>query len=243
MTDRALLLCAGKATRWGRRHGDAPKQLVVLRGEPILHRTARLLDPDRYDIRVVVADSSDDVWRIPGTKRARAQLDPRRSQADKILSSAHLWAKNGRTIIVFGDVYLTDEAANTITTNTDPWSAFARFGASALTGCNHRELFAFAFDPDEHDRIRDAAERCLAIHRAGKMGGWSGGWQTYAAAAGATDAEVASRFVDRGNIVNIDDWTDDFDSRDDWDRWCLRWARATPAERAIGHPDLEALVP
>lgn len=241
MTDRALILCAGNATRWGDRHGDTPKQLVTLRGEPILHRTVRLIDAERFDVRVVVADSSEDVWKVPGAKRARANLDPTRAQADKLLSSEHLWSSTGRTVVLFGDVYFTDEAMHTITEDVSPWCAFGRFGASDLTGCDHRELFGFAFDPEEHDRIRSAAERCVDLHRAGTLTEWSGGWEIYTAAAGGSDAEIsAGRFVNLGNIEHIDDWTDDFDAPVDWDRWCYQWATASPADRAIGHPDLEA---
>lgn len=236
MPDRYLLLCAGNGSRWSR-HGGVPKQLVKVWGEPVLHRTARLIldrDPEA-DIRIVVKDSRDDTWRIPGTKRAQAHLDDQRAQADKLLSSRHLWSRTARTIVLFGDVVFTDWAMDRIVANPDPWTAFARFGASEFTGCDHRELFGFAFDPSEHDRLEEAAERCLRIHRDGRMGGWSGGWQIYAAAAGADDEGVASRFRDRGNIVEIDDWTDDFDHPKDWDRFCWRWAKATPERRTAGH--------
>lgn len=243
MTDRYLLLCAGNANRWGGRHGDAPKQLVEVRGEPILHRTVRLITehhPDA-DIKIVVRDSRDDTWKIPGSSRTAAKLDPSRHQADKILSAQHQWSRSGRTVLLYGDVYFTDAAINTIAINSDPWAAFARFGRSHLTGKDHRELFGFAFDPDEHERITAAALRCVELHRAGAMGGWSGGWQIYAAAAGADDAGVAGRFVDRGNVVEIDDWTDDFDFARDWHQWCYRWAKATNARRAVGHPDLSPM--
>lgn len=236
---RWLIPCAGQAKRWAK-HGNVPKQLVVLRGEPILHRLVRLaneVDPDA-EVRVVVADHTDDTFKVPGSRRVKARLDPDRVQADKLLSSAHLWADDTRTIALYGDVYFTDDAIARIAADTQPWAAFARYGASDFTGKDHRELFGFAFDPSEHDRIRDAADRCLALHRAGRMGGWSGGWQIYAAAAGADEQGIAGRFVDRGNAVEVDDWTDDFDYPKDWDEWCLRWAKAPLDRRAVGHPQL-----
>lgn len=232
MSDRVLILCAGRATRWA---GGLPKHLVKICGEPILHRTVRqVLDrlPDA-DVRVVVADSRDPNYSVPGAKRAKADLDPTRLQADKFLSSRHLWNRSGRTVILLGDVFFTDEAMDTVLARRDEWCAFARFGASRFTGCNHRELFAFTLDPDDHDHAEASALRCLDIARRGLMGGWSGGWQFYAALAGAPDDEVGKRFEDRGHIVNIDDWTDDFDRIEDWKRWCWRHARARRRGEAV----------
>lgn len=236
MTTRALLLCAGMATRW-ENHDGIPKQLAVVRGEPVLHRAVRLLlerDPD-MDVVVVCKDARDDRWKVDGARRASAKLDPSRKQADKLLSSEHLWNASGRTLALFGDVYFTDAAMDAIVGSTEPWAAFGRSGGSQFTGCDHRELFGFAFDADERSRMRDAADRCLRIHHAGQMGGWSGGWQIYAAATGAPDDQVGRRFVDRGNFVDIDDWTDDFDRPKDWDRWCWHWAKASTEKRAVGH--------
>lgn len=237
---RWLILCAGKATRW-QEHKGMPKQLVKLRGEPILHRTVRLAhehDP-AADVKIVVENHLDPTWQVPGSRRVKARLDPDRRQADKLLSSMHHWDPDGRTIVLYGDVYFTDDAITAIAAATDPWAAFARYGASDFTGKDHRELFGFAFDPAEQTRIEDAAYRCLDLHDAGQMGGWSGGWQIYAAAAGADDEGVAGPFTDRGNVIEIDDWTDDFDRPRDWREWCYRWAKAPQARRAVGHPDLD----
>lgn len=230
---RALILCAGQAARWS---GDTPKQLVRLRGEPVVHRAVRLLRSEGVDdVRLVVRDARDPQWKVPGASRATARLDPGRVQADKVLSSEHLWNPSGRTLVLFGDVYWTDDALARLVADDRPWVAIGRSGASTFTGCAHRELFGFAFDAAERPRIRDAAHRCLAMHQAGTMGGWSGGWQVYAAAAGADDEGVAGRFVDRGNFIDVDDWTDDLDYQRDWDRWCWHWGTATPQRRAVGH--------
>lgn len=235
MTDRALLLCAGNATRWGAQ--DTPKQLMPLRGEPILHRAARLLGElvPGVDIKIVVKDARDDTWKVPGTSRTTAKLDPERVQADKVLSSRHLWSTSGRTFVLFGDVYFTVAALDDLTSDVRPWVALGRSGASSFTGCDHRELFGFAFDPDQHEAFEAAALRCLALHRAGRMGGWSGGWQVYAAMAGADDEGVAGRFRDRGNFIDVDDWTEDLDRPRDWHQWCYRWAKADDAARAVGN--------
>lgn len=235
MTDRALLLCAGNATRWGSH--DTPKQLMPLRGEPILHRAARLLAEfvAGVDVKIVVKDARDDLWKVPGTSRTTAKLDPARAQADKLLSSRHLWSTTGRTFVLFGDVYFTEVALQVLVDDQRSWCALGRSGGSSFTGTDHRELFGFAFDPSEHEALEAAALRCLELHRAGKMGGWSGGWQIYAAMAGADDEGVSGRFRDRGNFIDVDDWTDDLDRPRDWHQWCWRWARADLDRRAVGH--------
>lgn len=233
MPDRVLILCAGRASRWT--PGGEPKHLVRLCGEPILHRTVRqvLERVSDADVRVVVADTRDPNYVVPGARRAQAKLAAARLQADKFLSSRHLWNRTGRTIILLGDVFFTDEAMDTIVADRAEWSAFARFEASEITGCGHRELFAFVLHPEDHEHAEASALRCLDIAQRGLMGGWSGGWQFYAALAGAPDDEVGREFQDRGHIVDVDDWTDDFDYAADWHRWCRRYALAKRAGRPV----------
>lgn len=241
MSHRVLILCAGRATRWSSSDvpssiADRPKQLVPVCGEPILHRTVRQVLERLPDADVaVVAPADEPVWRVPGARVAVADLDRRRKQADKFLSSRAEWSTEGRTVLLLGDVFFTDEAMDTILGHDGDWRTFARLGASALTGCDHRELFAFSLGPEHLDAFEAAARRCLTIVARGLMGGWSGGWQVHASMAGAPDNEVVAEPFgdDRGNITNVDDWTDDFDYPADWHRWCHRYAKAKRAGKAV----------
>lgn len=239
---KVVIQCAGESSRWGDALG-VPKHLVPIHGEPVLHRAVRLIHELAPDAEVVlgVKDGRDPDYRIDGAARRAVKLDPSREQADKVLSSEHLWSASERTVLLFGDVFWTRAAMIDVLTNGDPWTAFCRFGGSLVTGCRHAELFGFAFDPEHRSTIADAANRCVDLARAGQLTKWSGGWQVYKAAAGApVDHIVGVKHPnystrDLGHAVEIDDWTDDFDKADDWDRWCWHWSHATDAEREGGH--------
>lgn len=229
---RWLLMCGGDGGRWGN-HLGRPKHLIKLAGEVVLERTVRQIharDPEA-DVVVVVKDM-DGAYNIDGARRSRAKLDLSREQADKVLSSEHLWSASDRTMLLFGDVWWSEDAMDLIATDPQPWSVFARFGPSDITGCKHAELFGFGFDPEHRSTIADGANRCVDLAKRGELKFWSGGWQVYKAAAGCPDHFVCGvkdpnyNTKDLGHSVTIDDWTDDFDTPADWDRWCWAYSQA-----------------
>ena len=223
-----VIPCAGLAERWD----DAtPKQLAVVDGEPIVWRTVRQIRAhDRTGTIYIVVrpDMVGEAWRPDGVRGVRvttARLDARRLQADKVLSSAHLWNRTGRTVVLFGDVWFSDAAVAAIVADRRAWFACARFGPSTVTGNDHAELFGFSFVPYEADTVRRAALRCVRLADRGLLVDWSGGWQIFAAMLGLPDGDVCA--VDRvGQLgtfgaewaLSIDDETDDVDTSADLER-------------------------
>jgi len=89
-------MAGGDATRWADYRGT-PKHLIEVDGEPILHRTVRLLKQ-----RV------DTVWVVSQNNSAYHQhganiytITPAESDADKFYSSRDLWS--GHTLLVYGE--------------------------------------------------------------------------------------------------------------------------------------------
>lgn len=229
---KVLIPCAGMATRW---FGDTPKQLLPVLDEPILHRTVRLVRevaPDAQ-IQVIVPDLDDDRFKVPGTRRAVAKLDPSRSQADKFLSSRHLWAKSDRTVILWGDVFFTRAAIRAIFEFDGSWAMFARLTRSSITGKNHKEPFAWSIAPDAHPVLDAGIDECVREARAGRLLNWSGSWHVYKATIGKLWVKWGDLDPDDlAHVVTIDDATDDFDYESDWDEWCARYYRYTDEQRA-----------
>lgn len=229
---RWVIVCGGEASRWGN-HLGVPKHLVEISGEVLLERTIGQIHDRDPDADVVLAVKGMDArYNLDGARRSRAKLDASRQQADKVLSSEHLWSASDRTLLLFGDVWWSQSAMDLVAGNTQPWVAFARFGPSEVTGCRHAELFGFAFNPEHRSTIAGAGEHAAELGRSGKLRNWSGGWQVYKIAAGVPDEFIKGvkhpdyNTRDLGHSVEIDDWTDDFDTPTDWDRWCWAWADA-----------------
>lgn len=232
---RILILCAGDQTRWDNFQGT-PKHLVRLIGEPILHRTVRLLAelaPDA-DVRVVVKNPKDNTYKVPGSKRAGAKLTPDNGDADKFLSSKHLWDPKGRTVLLYGDVFFTREALTTILTadTVDGWWFVARFDGSRVTGAKGGECFAYILDAEGHDTFTKALERTVTLRARGVIDR-NGGWETYRALMDQPDENILARFGDGspknpnlGHCTVVDDWTEDFDAPADWHEWCWHYAHA-----------------
>jgi len=222
---RVLILCAGDGIRWDNYLG-VPKWLAPVDGVPILHRTVALLkERGVTDIRVVARPGDEQAAQVPGATVERARLDPNNYEADRFVSSRHLWSDQGRTLILYGDVYYTDNAMDTIV--DDPaaggeWRVYGRPKASKITGCTHGELFGFSWRPEHHAQVDDRLAYVIGLRRGGVINR-ALGWELFRALCGHTGASVRSpKGTPFDRIVKIDDWTDDFDKPKNYDTWIYR---------------------
>lgn len=217
---RVLILAAGDGTRWGN-FRDTPKHLVEIEGERLIDRTVRQYLQYTDDVVVV---GSDERYLIP-----RAQLfvpdrpmefvypvtKPRPwREMDKFASSMHLWGDD-RTVLVYGDVYFTNDAVKTVMENKEEWRCFCRTRPSHVTGKNCKEIFAYSLMLEHHREFKYAIEYLMT----GKTA--TGGWSLFRYL--TTKNENVNQNYDvmfsNNNFVEIDDWTEDFDFPNDLIEW------------------------
>lgn len=219
MTTTAIIIADGDGTRWGN-HGGIPKHLAEVGGEPILHRTVRLLNR-ADDIEVWVAGPLDGRYKVPGAELWTPAHDPDVFDADKFLSSKALWNRDGRTLVVYGDVFWTDEAMTRVLDWPSlDWVLFGRAFASDLTGTPYGECFAQSFGSQAIGDHEAALRRIVDLYRRGLIPR-CGGWEHYRAMIGIPDALMAQHLVGQW-FCNIDDWTDDIDYPGEWERLVQR---------------------
>src|SRR5690606_16242747 len=145
-----IVICAGEATRWGG-HRGTPKHLLAPEGERLLDRTVRLAREHGAGRVLVVSKPGDARYEADGAERVDARLTPSNADADKFLSSRHLWAPDGRTVVLYGDVWFDDEAmALILGDERRQWLLWCRPGASQTTGATSGECFAVTFWPEHH---------------------------------------------------------------------------------------------
>lgn len=211
-----LLVAGGPGTRWGD-HLGVPKHLAPIMGVPLLHRLVTQFAP--HGPVTIVAPNGE--HRYTHEHAATVHVTPRANDAHKFISSQHLW--HDRTVIVFADVYLTRLAAATITTAPDTLTFFGRHGASQYTGTPYGELFALNIPAHEHDRVKQALRDIDTWHSQGLITR-SAGWELYRRLNGAGPDTVRKhrRMTGPCTFTEIDDWTDDFDYPEDYDRWITR---------------------
>ena len=217
---RVVILCAGEASRWGG-HLGTPKHLVPINGEPILHRTVRLLRDLQPGVEVCIAARPEDLaaYTVPGAMTFEADLDLCRFDADKFLSSRAYWAREGDTVLLYGDCFFSEAALRSILgTGVDDWSLFARFNGSDITGSQWPEIFAFRIAHSFQDAFALAGEKLVDLYRRRQLRR-IGGWEFYAQ---LTGMDLSCPGVYAGKAVVIDDWTEDFDTPAEFNTWCQR---------------------
>lgn len=213
---RVIILCAGEASRW-QNYKNTPKHLIEIEGERLLDRTTRLLNEKGINDIIVVTKEYDERYNTEYSRQVPVTIDyEKNADADKFLSSKSLWNTEGRTIVLYGDVYFTEEAINTIVDfEKREWTLFAREKASSYTGTQWGECFAQSFYPEHIEKHEQKLNEIANLKKQGKLKR-CGGWEHYRA---MTGQENLNKHTVTTNFVEIDDWTEDFDFPKDLEEW------------------------
>lgn len=212
---RFIIIAAGDGTRWGNYLGTT-KHLAVLNGQPIIYRTIDLLRANGVSYDDIFVVSKD--YNLLIVNNYRPKLNPRNFDADKFLSSSKLWNKEGRTVIVYGDVYFSEDAIKTIIESEEKdWRLFCRPTASKITGTPHGECFAISFYPHDHKYCYARLRQLVHLYN-GRVLERIGGWEWARLISGIKPARLKKHQEELPLYINIDDETDDIDYPEDYDR-------------------------
>jgi hypothetical protein len=207
MTTRVLILAAGDATRW-QNHRGTPKHRLIIEDEVLIERTAKQFLKYTNDVVTVVQKNAHQVegcsMYVPGQSRNLKDMA-------KFMSSQTIWSDD-RTVLVFGDVYFTDEAVETIMSDTQQWRFYLRKEASEITGKPWREIFGISFDASFNKDMNTAILRVVSKNTAFSAGGWHLLMELLR-------TEDRDKLFTTDDHINIDDWTEDFDFPKDLDTW------------------------
>jgi hypothetical protein len=218
------VIAGGDGTRWDAYLG-VPKHLAPVLGEPIIHRTQRLLAmAGVHDVRVISTDA-----RFPrhgGVLEPPVGYESAGGGVKKFLDSSHAWNPEGRTLVLYGDVFFTEDAIREIVLGEPAdWTLYCRFADSRYTGCVHPECFAQSFLPHHHAEHLRALQDVARWFAAGSLKR-AGGWEHYRRMLGYPIQQMGRglrRDPGRRRVV-IDDWTDDFDRPSDYEEFVRRYA-------------------
>ena len=205
---RVIVIAAGDGTRWGDYRGT-PKHLVTIEKEILLQRTVKQFLKYTDDICII---GLDERYNVEGaTLYIPKGINTNYKDANKYMCSQTLWNKTGRTVLVFGDVYYTNDAVKTIMKTQGEFKWFLRKEGSALSGARWKEIFAFAFDAHMINNITQTLLMLISRDQVKTQAGWA----MYKA---MTGDRYAAAF-DNHHHVHIDDWTEDFDFPEDLQIW------------------------
>jgi hypothetical protein len=205
---RIIIAAAGPQDKWGGYLG-VPSHLAPIDGRPLLHRTVGQALCYSRDVHVT-GPPGDERYNIPGTRWHERDL----SHPSEYHSTRDLWSDTGRTVLVYGDVYFTDEAMQRIAAESDTgFRAFGRSGASRQTGCRYGEFFAASWWPDDHASI----EQHLAVALRQRTSGTSRRPVCWLLLNSMQCRPAGNRLHRPPWWVEIDDLTEDFDFPADYD--------------------------
>jgi len=214
---RSIIMADGRARRWYNQiqnqlwGEDKTKQLVEVDGEPILHRTVRLLHEN----------SIEDIWitshrkehEVEGAKRFEPEIN-----FDKFYAAKPIW-NTDETLFVYGDVFYTKEAMKTIVnTPVDEFCFFGQFSVSPLTG-HGGEIYGVRICGESG--FWKFGEAILNVWVRKELGkGNAGAWEIYRYMSGAREVAInRHELYGNSHYVEIADLTDDFDTPEHYNHW------------------------
>lgn len=199
-----FILAAGSGTRWNNYRG-APKHRVVIEGEVLIERTYRQFS--KYADKVIIVANENDYFAqtyIPPENKAWRDIA-------KFYSSRDIWTE-GKNILVFADVYFTDDAVERIMNDPYGLSFYLRSKGSHLTKKLWKEIWGIGFEGSSIPILESAILKIIES----KENYSAGGWRLH---------DQLTQDKQRFNSVEIDDWTEDFDFPADIDTWEKRRKR------------------
>jgi hypothetical protein len=202
MRPRVLILAAGEGKRWNNFRNSSKHQIVIDESSLLKRQVTQFSQFTDY----IVIVSNDSLDKVEGTEHYTPKSESIWLDMAKFYSSKDAWSQ-GRTLLVFGDTYFTDEAVKTIMSNSDEIVFFLRKGESSITGKQYKEIFAIAFDSGKAAKIQRWIEEIIA----GGYAKSAGGWFLYERLLQEQNLELSEGLEQNISCVSIDDWTEDFD--------------------------------
>lgn len=218
---KVLILAAGDGVRWNN-YRDSPKHLVTIENQVLLNRTTNQFLKYTKDVVIV---GNDKRYLVEGaTLVIPVKEKGSWCEMDKFASSLDLWGDE-QTVVVFGDVYFTDEAVDLISQGVESWMCFCRTKPSKITGKDCKEIFAFSFNNCFYNEAKLAIKYLLNYEPEIKS---AGGWSLFRYLTVGSPEKNRGEAYDSSRFVEIDDWTEDFDYPKDLDIWEAK--RSMPLE-------------
>lgn len=221
-----FICCGGKMARWNG-YLNRPKHCVVIQNETLIARTTRLIQ--KYDpecsVQIIITSNQDaNQYQTPGAKLQIITPEDYESFYQTLaIESVLTWGGklDNNTIMLFGDVFYTNNCIMQIcieskTARNIIW--FGRGSYSNYTGKSYGELWGMTFGPDHIDHLYHAISNLNNMYKSGSMSRLKH-WELYRYLNGIP----LNQHQIKGNFVEINDYTEDFDCPCDYDTWIKQY--------------------
>lgn len=208
---RVIIAASGSQQKWSG-HLGVPSHFAPLTrhgGQPLIERTIEQLEPYGHEIHITVP-ADERYGSLRGQKHIREW-----SYFSEYAASRELWDPVGRTVLILGDVFFSDQAIERIMLFAKrQYMVFGRFGPSQITGTPYGEIFAASWWPEHHEQM----DKYLAnVHRLRARGTITRppGWMLLRSWQGTplNRHKIIPKY-----FIEINDETDDIDFPVDYER-------------------------
>ena len=232
---RVFIMAGGEGKRWKKTGGEGIKQMAPVDGEPVIHRTFRQVEG--YEVFLVASPWQRDIICPP---KGIGFIDSSETGwwCHGFQGTAEFWGK--RNICLLGDVFFSDRAMQRLL-DAENLHVLGRREGSPITG-GPGETFALTFKKSDAPRLIEASNLAMRhadgypVEKMPRPGYDALGcplatpWQLYRILIGV---QPEMHVTDTDIWLEHSDFTDDFDTYNEWVKWTARYAR-----RMIKEPKL-----
>lgn len=208
---RVIIAASGSQKKWGGHLGVPSHFAPLTRHEdrPLIERTIEQLSRYGHELHITVPPDAR-YGALQGQKHIREW-----SYFSEYAASRDLWDPVGRTVLLLGDVYFSDQAIERIMLFAKrQYMVFGRFGPSKITGTPYGEIFAASWWGEHHEQM----DKYLAnVHKLRARGTMTRppGWMLLRSWQGTP---LNKHKVLPSHFIEVNDETDDIDFPDDYNR-------------------------
>ena len=219
---KIIITIAGEGERWGN-YKDVEKWRVNVLGSPILSRTVGMCNRLGYVPEVLCRADKREIDHatlecISGMALATIATNDSpvdMGELNKIVLPM-LRAVGDDLVILFGDVFWDAGSLEKVLKRRKTWKIIGRHGASEQTGKPWGEIFGMYIPKEEFGTVLDA----IISLNSKDVEVEHGLWYLYRYMCGVPLGELSDvSFKEREHAIWIDDWTEDFDFPEDYDRF------------------------
>lgn len=205
---RYIIMCGGNYREW-----ETPRQLLEVRGEPIVARTIRLLkDAGATDIAISSNDDRFEGFGVPVLRHENNYYCRGYDDYDGYWCNC-FYPTDEPTCYIFGDVVFSPEAIGTIVRT--PVDDIELFGSRAPFAKEYVKKYVepFALKVMDTDRLKKAIEETKALADEGAFFRHPLMWELWTVIKGAPIQKVQGKY--RCRYMAVNDYTCDVDSPDE----------------------------
>lgn len=224
MNKTYYILCAGSSDRWNNYMGNT-KHFAMVNGEPLLNRTIRLISEYDNTSKIVIV-AKNNKYLLKGTELFLVpEKDIKPYAIYRFLQISNSWDSD--VVLTYGDIWFSEDAIKKISNCNNDIYYFGRKTKSDITGKPYQEPFAIFVEKEKQPFFLEKVKETINNYEHKKPGMVRcTDWELYCTLFNKPYDKFVPPELITSNWIDIDDFTEDFDSAQDYNEWLKRYNKS-----------------